>query len=344
MGLFKLNEEFVGIEVGNTAVRLVQLKRTGTGYSLVAFGSAQLPPKLAMSDSKIDMQKVANVIAQLVKSSRVNTKFVATALPASAVFSTVIKFPPMSAQELEKAVRYQAEQNLPMKIEDVRIDWQIIRENPTTHESVVMVVCAPNQKAARTIELFNMAGLDVIYLETNPIATARALVGTTDPITMVVDMGASATEISIVENGVVSHVRSIPAAGYAMTRTIMQSLGLDNVQAEQFKMKFGLSQSKLEGQVFKTIQPILSNITEEIQRSMKYYSEQFGTNVNKIIVTGGTSKMPEMVNYLKTSLNIDVVYGSPFSRVTFQPDLTETISKMGPDFGCAVGLAMRDGK
>lgn len=344
MGIFKLSEEFVGIEVGNTAVRLVQLKKVGTTYTLVSFGSAQLPPKLAQSDSKIDMQKVANVIAQLVKSSRISTKFVATALPASAVFSTVIKLPPMSPQELEKAVRYQAEQNLPLKIEDVRLDWQVIREHPTTHESVVMVVSAPNQKAMRTVELFNMAGLDVIYLETNPIATARSLVSNSDPITMVVDLGASATEISIVENGIVSHVRSIPAAGYAMTRTIMQTLGLDNAQAEQFKMKFGLSQSKLEGQVYKTLKPILANITDEIVRSMKYYSEQFGTNVNKVILTGGTSKMPDLASYLKTALNIDVVYGSPWANISFQPEVSDTLAGMAPEFGCVVGLAMRDGK
>jgi type IV pilus assembly protein PilM len=344
LGIFKLNEDFVGIEVGNTAVRLVQLKKNGNAYSLVSFGSAQLPPKLAQSDSKIDMQKVANVISQLVKSSRINTKFVATALPASAVFSTVIKLPPMSPQELEKAVRYQAEQNLPLKIEDVRLDWQVIRENPTTHEMVVMVVSAPNQKAMRSVELFNMAGLDVIFLETSPIATARALVDSSDAIAMVVDLGASATEITIVENGIVSHVRSIPAAGYAMTRTIMQTLGLDNSQAEQFKMKFGLSQSKLEGQVFKTLRPILTNITDEITRSMKFYNDQFGTTVNKVILTGGGSKMPDLASYIKQTLGVEVVYASPWSKISAQPELTDTLAKMAPEFGCAVGLAMRDGK
>jgi type IV pilus assembly protein PilM len=344
LGIFKFSDDFVGIDVGSTAVRLVQLKKVGTSNSLVSFGSAELPPKLAQSDSKIDMQKVAKVIAQLVKSSKVNTKYVATALPASDVFSTVIKLPPMTHEEMEKAVRYQAEQNLPLKIDEVRLDWQVIREHPTTHESVVMLVCAPNLKATRVVELFNMAGLDVIYLETNPIATARALANPTDPIVMIVDIGATSTELSIIENGVVSHVRSVSAAGLSMTRSIMQTLGLDIGQAEQFKQKFGLSQAKLEGQVFKTLRPVLNSITEEISRSIKYYSEQFGTNVNKIILTGGSSRMPDLVSYLKSTLGIDVVYASPWTNISYQPELNDKLAQLAPEFGCAVGLAMRDNK
>jgi len=342
LGIFGSNNDFIGIDVGSSAIRLVQLKKIGDKYSLMAFGSAQLPPNISQSDSKLDMQKVAQVIQQLLKSSKVSTKNVVTALPGSAVFSTVIKMPPMNQAELTQAVKYQAEQNIPLKVEDVRIDWQIVRKNNETGESAVMVVAAPKMKVNRTMELFTMAELDVVYLETTPIATARALANPADPLFMVVDMGGSKTELSIVENGIVSHVRTMPSAGYAMTRSVAQNLGLDAAQAEQFKLKFGLSQDKLEGQVLKSMRPILGTITDEIQRSIKFYQEQYGSNVSRIVLTGGSSRMPELASYLKSILNVEVVFGNPWSRVVFQPELTEKLNGNAAEFACAVGLAMRE--
>lgn len=342
MGIFGNNNDFIGIDVGSNAVRLVQLRKNGDKYSLVAFGSAQLPPNVSQSDSKLDMQKVAQVIQQLVRSSKVSTKNVVTALPGSSVFSTVIKMPPMSQQELSQAVKYQAEQNIPLKVEDVRIDWQIVRKNNETGESAVMVVAAPKTKVDRMMELFNMSEMDVVYLETTPIATARALSNSTDPLFMVVDIGGSKTELTIVENGVVTHVRTLPSAGYALTRSIAQNLGLDGTQAEQFKQKFGLSQDKLEGQVLKSMKPILGTVVDEIQRSMKFYQDQYGSNVGRIVLTGGSSRMPELTSYLKSLLNIEVVYGNPWSRVVFQPELTDKLNDNAAEFACAVGLAMRE--
>lgn len=342
MGIFGTGNDFIGVDVGSSAIRLVQLRKSGDKFVLVAFGSAQLPPNVSQSDSKLDMQKVAQVIQQLVRSSKVSTKNVVTALPGSSVFSTVIKMPPMSQTELASAVKYQAEQNIPLKIEDVRVDWQIVRKNSETGESAVMVVAAPKLKVERTMELFGLSALDVVYLETTPIATARALSNPTDPLFMIVDLGASKTELTIVENGVVTHVRTMPSAGYAMTRSIAQNLGLDGAQAEQFKLKFGLSQDKLEGQVLKSMRPILNTVTEEIARSIKFYQEQYGSTVGRIVLTGGSSRMPEISSYLKSILNIEIVYGNPWSKVVFQPELNEQLNQNAAEFACAVGLAMRE--
>ncbi|MEI6266824.1 MAG: type IV pilus assembly protein PilM [bacterium] len=344
MGLFFNNNDFVGIEIGNTAIRLVQLRLVGKKYTLISFGSAQLPPKIVQSDSKLDMQKVAAIIQQLVKSSKVTTKNVATALPASAVFSFIAKMPPMSHAELENAIRYQAEQNIPLKIEDVRIDWQVIRENPTTHETAVMVVSAPNKNASRLLEIFNMADMNVIFLETNSIANSRSLSNLNDPIVMIVDIGAATTEITIVENSVVSHVRSVSSGGYAFTRAISQGLGLDITQAEQFKQKFGMSQDKLEGQVYKTLKPFVGNITDEIRRSMKYYYEQFGTSVQKIVLTGGSSRMLLLAENIKNTLNVEVTFGNPWINVKAQPEVVAKLNDIAPEFATVVGLAMRDNK
>jgi type IV pilus assembly protein PilM len=342
LGILTSDNDFVGIEIGGTAVKLVQIRKSGGTYNLLAFGSAQLPSNLSQSDSKLDIQKIAQIIKQLVKSSRINTKNVFTALPGSAVFSTVIKLPPMSQAELAKAVRYQAEQNIPLKIDDVLIDWQIIRENPMTKELAVMIVAAPKVKVDRMLELFNLADMEVVYLETSPIAVARSLSSNTEPLVMIADIGFAGTELTIEENGVVSHVRSLPVGGNALTRAIAQSLGLDAAQAEQFKKKFGLAQDKLEGQVFKSMRPILNNITDEIQRSIKFYAEQYGSNVQRIILTGGSSRLPGFADYLKNLLGVEVIYGNPWNKVAYQNETAESLRQNALDFACAAGLAMRE--
>lgn len=342
MGLFSNKEEVVGIDVGSDAVRVVQLKKGFNKPVLSAFGSAQIPANLSQSDSKLDLQKVADIIKKLTKSSHISTKSVATALPGSAVFTTVVKLPPMSSSELAQAVKYQAEQNIPLKIDDVKIDWQVVRENPTTKELAVMIVAAPKTKVEKVMQLFDMAELDVTYLETSSIAIARSLSAPQDPLVMILDFGGSSTELSVVENGIVSHVRSLPVGGFALTRVLAQNLGLDQEQAEQFKRKFGLSQDKLEGQVSKTMKPIIANITDEIQRSMKYYQDQYGGTVQKLILTGGSSQLLELVSYLKSLLGIEVVYGNSWNNVSYQPGVAEKLSQCSLEFACAVGLALRE--
>jgi len=341
MKLFSDNNELVGIDIGATAVRLVKLKKKTNSYGLISFGSAQLPENISQSDSKLDLEKIAKVIKELVKSTGVGSKKIVTSLPSSVVFSTVIKMPPMNQQELAKAVKYQAEQNIPLKIDDVKIDWQVIRQNPSTKELAVMVIAAPKNKVSRTMEIFGLAELEVMYLETSSIAVARALSNPGDPLVMILDFGGLSTELTITENGVVTHVRSLPVAGFSLTRSISQGLGLDWTQAEQFKQKFGLSQDKLEGQIFKVMKPILTNLTDEISRSVKYYQEQYGGNLQKIVLTGNSARLPELVSFLKSILGIEVVYGNAWRNVNYRADITDQLNQNSLEFACAVGLAMR---
>jgi type IV pilus assembly protein PilM len=342
VGFLSKSEDIIGVDLGSNGIRVVQLRRGLNRPVLVAFGSAQIPPDLAQSDSKLDQQKIADILKKLIKSSHISVKNVATSLPGSAIFSTVVKLPPMSSSELAQAVKYQAEQNIPLKIDDVKIDWQVVRENPTTKELAVMIVAAPKTKVERVMQVFEMADLDVMYLETSSIAVARAISNPANPLIMALDFGGSSTELAIIENGIVSHVRSLPAGGYALTRVIAQNLGLDNAQAEQFKRKFGLSEDKLEGQVNKTMRPIINNITDEIQRSIKFYQEQYGGTVQKIVLTGGSSHLLELVTYLKALLGLEVVFGNAWQNISYQPNVSEQLSQCSAEFACAVGLAMRE--
>jgi type IV pilus assembly protein PilM len=342
MSLFGGSTEHFGLDIGTEAVRVVKLSGNESKFTLDAFGLAMLPPGLSQSDSKIDQQKLAKIIDELLKRSQIDTKNVIAAIPGTSVFNTTVRVPNMSQSELEKAVRFQAEQNLPVKLDEVKYDWQVIKQDPQTKELVVMIIAATKGKVMHMMDLFKYAGLNVLALETSTVGMARSLTSTAEPLAMVLDIGSTTTEIAIIEKGILMQTRSFPLGGIAMTRAVAQNLRLDQEQAELFKKKFGLSQDKLEGQVFRAIDPILKNILDEAVRSSKFYEEQFKQKVNRVILTGGVSRLGMISEYIKNYLGMEVSFGNPWTKVSFNPSYNDKLNEVAPDFATAVGLAMRD--
>lgn len=341
MTLFGGNNQHFGLDIGTDSIRLVQLSGGPEKYTLEAFGVAAIPAGASQSDSKLDLQKIAKIINDLLKNSQVDTRNVISAIPGISVFNAVVKLPPMSQSELNKAIKYQAEQNIPLKLDEVKYDWQVIRQDPQSKELTVMIIAAAKGKVGQLMELFTYAELNVVALETATVAMARSLATPTEPLVMVLDIGSTTTEIAVVENGVLTQTRSFPLAGLAMTRAISKNLGLDIGQAEQFKQKFGLSQDKLEGQVYRVIEPILKNILDEAVRSSKFYQEQFGKNINRIVLTGGSSRLPMISEYIKAYMEVEVAFGNPWTNISFKSTFNDKLNEIAPEFATAVGLAMR---
>jgi type IV pilus assembly protein PilM len=342
VSLFGGEKEHFGLDIGADSIRLVQLTGGAGHFKLVAFGSASVPQGLTQSDSKLDHQKLAKIINDLITSSQITTKNVVSAIPGTSVFNAAVKLPPMSQAELEKAIRYQAEQNIPLKLEDVKYDWQIIKQDPQSKELTVMIIAAAKTKVEQLMDLFNYANLDVLALETATVGMTRSLSTPDNPIVMILDIGSTTTEIAVVENGILNQTRSFPLAGFAMTRAVSQNLGLDMEQAEQFKQKFGLSQDKLEGQVYRVIEPLVKNILDEAIRSSKFYQEQSGQTVSRVVLTGGSSRLPMLAEYIKAYMDVEVSFGNPWAGVSYQSSFSDKLNQIAPEFATAVGLAMRD--
>jgi type IV pilus assembly protein PilM len=340
MSLLSASDHF-GLDVGTNSIRLVQLGVSGSKYVLKSFGFAPLPAGLTQSDSKLDMQKIAQTVEVLIKQTGTSTKNVVSAIPGTSTFTATIDLPPMSHAELEKSIKYQAEQNIPVKLDDVKYDYQIIKEDPQTKELRVMIIAATKTKVNQQIELMGMAKLNVLAMETSSVAMARSLNVADSPNIMILDIGATTSEIAILEKGILTQTRSFPLAGYAITRAISQQLGLDIPQAEQFKQRFGLAQDKLEGQVYKASEPIIRNILDEAIRSAKFYEEQSGSSIHRVVLTGGSSRLPLLLEFIKTYMGVEVMYGNPWSNVSYPSRMNESITKTASEFATAVGLAMR---
>lgn len=340
LDLLKENTDYFGLDIGTSAIKVVQLKKSFGKYELVSFGSTPVPEGVSQSDSDIDKKKVSEEIKKLIHSMHLVTKNVMVSLPGSAVFTTVINVPKMPLAELKKAIGYQAEQNIPLKISEVKIDWQVIGEVPAKNEIMVMIIAAPIAKTKKIMDICEESGLELSAVETNAVAAARAL-QTNEPLYMIVDIGTFMTELTVVRNGIVSLTRTIPIGGQVMTRAIAQSLGMEEEQAEQFKKKFGIEKDKMEGQLYKASKSVLNSLKEEIDRSIKYYSEQSSDNIGILKMTGGGSRTLGIQQFLAESLEVNVVYGNPWAMVVHKPDITNQLASNALEFSIAVGLAMR---
>ena len=143
MGLFVKDTEFFGLDIGSTAIRLVQLRRGSTHPALVAYGALPVPANLTASDSQMDQDKISELVKQLVRENHVSLKNVVVGLPSNKVFATVITTPKLDNSQLAKAIRYQAEQYIPMALDQVKLDWAVIDQSKDGKQLEVLLLAAP---------------------------------------------------------------------------------------------------------------------------------------------------------------------------------------------------------
>jgi type IV pilus assembly protein PilM len=343
MGILESSNDYFGLDLGTTGVRIVQLQGHAGNPALVTYGDADLPFNLALSDSPLEQDKAAGMIAQLAQDAKVTTPYVVAGIPSSQAFATVITTPRLNEHDLAGAMKLQADQYIPMPPAEAKIDWQIVGPKGE-NEMLVLLVAAPNQVVEKYLKLIEKAGLKLLALELNAIAVARSLMPPrSDLATVVLDMGALTTDITLLYDGAPQMVRSVSVGGNTFVKSVAQSLGLDDTQAAQFTQKFGLTQSKLEGQVLKAIKGALDNLTSELDKSVKFFAQQnANVKIEKLILTGSTSALPELTTYLANATGLPVEVGNPWANVSYPAVLQDKLTASRLKYAVAVGLAQRD--
>ncbi|OGG89898.1 hypothetical protein A3H03_01730 [Candidatus Kuenenbacteria bacterium RIFCSPLOWO2_12_FULL_42_13] len=207
----------------------------------------------------------------------------------------------------------------------------------------VLLTAAPKKIVERYIRIFRAAELELVSLETEAFALERALAGNDPTPIMIIDIGAVSANISISENNIPILTRSIDVGGASITKAIMTSLKVDIERAEQFKRDIGFS-AVGPGGLPDTVKSAISPIINEIKYSIDIYLAQnpAQNKIEKIILTGGSAFLPELVNYLSKLLDMKVVIGDPWDRVVYPLELKPVLSELGPRLAVAVGLAMRE--
>ncbi|OIO47753.1 MAG: hypothetical protein AUJ28_00415 [Parcubacteria group bacterium CG1_02_37_51] len=206
----------------------------------------------------------------------------------------------------------------------------------------VLITAAPKTLVSKYLEIFRNAGLNLVSLETEAFALSRSLLGDDNQLTMIVDIGSITTDICVIENRIPVLNRSIDVGGLTITKAITASLNVSQERAEQFKRDFGLVLGEAKKGIPKTIEASLSPIINEIKYVFDLYRGQSSQGIEKILLAGGSSYLPNLPDYLLNLFNIPVYIGNPWTNLNYNDDLKPMLDQIGTRMAVAVGLAMRD--
>lgn len=346
--LFQTKKDAIGVDIGSSSVKLVQLQATRSGYRLVSLGVAPLPVEAIVDNAIMDSAAVVEAVRSLVTSHKVKTKNVSTSVSGHSVIIRKISLPVMTEEELEASIQWEAEQYIPFDISEVNLDFQIVGSDPKDPTQMnVVLVAAKKEFVNDYVSVFKECGLNPTVMDVDCFAIENAYEANygigEESVVALINMGASAMNVNILKDGASVFTRDIQVGGNMFNEEIQKRLGVSTDDAE--RLKLGEASGDVDPEA---VQEILVDATEilaqEVQRSLDFFSATSSDDkAQRIYITGGVSRSPLVKEALEQRLGIPVEVLDPFQQIEishakFDP---EYVKAVGPLVSVAVGLAMR---
>ena len=343
MGIFSADKTYMGVDIGTSGIKIVELKSKGGNVVLENYGFSEEKIKDKVS-RKLNIESSARMINKICKKAGIVTKNALAALPTFSVFSSIINLSNVPDKALDSAVRWEAKKIIPLPLEEMVLDWKKIHTDDEKKKNVkILITAAPRSLVNEYIEIFKLAQINLLNLETETFSLVRSLLGNDKSTIMMVEIGSSTTDISIVRHSIPMLNRSIDIGGIKITKIISEKLNIDLEKAEQFKYDLGVnSLGSKSGVMPEVILGVISPILNEMSYAMNLFKNKNGLDVEKIILSGGSALLSGLVGFLSTELNKTVIISDPWQRVLYEPELKNVLDEVGSKMSVAVGLAMRE--
>lgn len=337
----------LGLDLGTTSFKLVELEKLHQGFSLKHIGIAANPLGTVHVDSRDQRLRLAETVKKLISEIKTKQNHVRVNLAENQAFTRIISLPLMSDAELGSAMNWEAEEHIPISLDQVQMDWSVISRSPkgaAEGKMTVLLIAAKKAAVSQIVGLIAETGLELVGIETTLTAAARALLAPDDRPTLIMHLGASSSDFAVSRAGQIRLVHSLDTAGATFTRAIARDLSLSIPQAENYKRSYGLGGKLLEGKVKNAILPVFQSIIQEAGKVVNSFeSSEKGVKVDRAVLSGGTALLPEIVSLTAQSLGLsEVQLADPF--VDFLPAENVTIPLEKPVYTVAVGLARMEGK
>lgn len=333
-----------GLDIGRSFVKVAKVKVSGKKKVLEAASSIVSSAGGIISESPVDLNKLADSIKKCVDAAKIGTAKCAVSLLESQVVTRLIELPPLTDKELSAAINWEAEQYIPLPIKDVNLQYKVVTRPETSgrDKMQVLLVAAPLRVIDKYLTVVKGAGLTAAALESESFALSRALTQPQDPVTIIVSMGALSTELVITNMGSVLFTRSVATGGINLTRAIMAEFNLPQDQAEQYKQAYGILEDKLSGKVAAVLRPILDVLVSEILKATEFaHSVLEDSQMKRLVVCGGSALLPGVIQFLAERTSMEVSFGDPWQDFE-KEGLVMKLPGQGPVFAVATGLALRN--
>lgn len=340
--------KILGVDIGTSTIKIVELEKAAERITLENYGQIQSKflygkPFRSFEKSTLSLstRDIASALVAINKEAKIRTRRVNFSLPDFSSFFTTFSLPPMSKDEMARAVRFEARQHVPLPLSEMALDWELIEGEASEQrkESLkVLLVAVPQRVVSQYQEIAALAKLELQNLEAEVLALNRALSSEEEGVIALVDIGAQSTTCSIVEKGVVKISHSFDLSGNNLTKALVEALEVDAETAERLKLKYGLSP---KGEAIPMVlQPLLDSIIMEIKKISRHYFKVAGRESKKVVLAGGTANLKGVRDYFSRKIGKRVEVANPFTKVAYPQVLEGVLKKEGPSFAIAVGVAM----
>lgn len=348
------NKCFVGVDFATSSIKVVELSYKDQHAYLENYGVVDLNwsgQGEQPSNSSYD-QKLNDALKGLIVKMNLKKKAPAyVSIPGFSGLITIIDLPDMPQEELAKAIQFEAHKYIPSSLDEIAMSWEIVEHvdaPKTLTENIgasggkrikVLLVAAPKKEIEHYDKLVFGANLEVSAIELETFSIARSLVGEDTGNFFIIDIGSRATNMILVEGGVVRVNRNIDAGGNEITTAISDSMSISRQRAEIFKRG---DKDLLNNKESSLIIPVLELIAGESKRILAAYKEKNkSVKIDGVFLSGGTARMKGIEEYFTRSLGMPVSLGNPWRRITFSPEAAPLIKELGASFSVAIGLALR---
>jgi len=359
----------IGLDIGTDHIRAAQIKPSGAGFALSNYGIVSMPLGAVVEGEIVDPAAVSGAIKELWRRHGFRSKDVAIGVSNQKVVVRLIDLPFMERAELEGAIQYQAQDYIPIPVEDAILDFQIIGDYMTPadeHMMEVLLVAAQRDMVDNAVQAVEGAGLKLAAIDVTAFALVRSLLGPSTGLfsdeeeapgeaSGIIQMSSGLTTIAVVERGVTRFTRVSALAGSTFTQAIANVLNMTFDEAEELKLRAGLPDieapapidaSTPDGQMVQVAQEALereaNKFIAEVRRSLDYYLTQTTQvrTIRRIYLTGAASQLRNLAQYLEKGLQTQVVMGDPLTQVDVSGASGELVTQDRLGCAAAIGLGM----
>ncbi len=351
--IFSIDPRPFGLDLSDLSLKAVFLERDGSIDTLSSFGSVPLPIGAVLDGEIVKEEAVIEAIRLLLEKSgpkKIPTKQVVCSLPEVKAFLRIINLPVMEASEAREAVKWEIEANIPLTLDQVYYDSQVLPRNLSGEKNKmsVLVVVVTKTVVDQFVGTLEAAGLEVVGLETESIAQARSLLAEeeSDQTTLIIDIGDRSTSFLVSIGNTPCFTSSIPLSSQMVTDAISKSMRVSFDEAESIKLTYGIGSVMKRDPLFIAVEPIMESLVTEVEKSIAFYRHdlRYSANIDTVVLCGGGSNMVGLLPYLSKRLGLPVEVGNPWVNLQLGGHLPLIEKKRSVQYSTAIGLALRNVK
>jgi len=348
MALFSKTKPLVGLDIGSSSIKAVELTKSKKGFMLTGFATETLGPDAVVDGAIMDASGVADSIKRTLTIGKFKPKSVATGVSGHSVIVKRVTLPAATPEEVEASIQFDAEQYIPFEISEVNMDYQVVGSTHTASDEPgmeVLLVVAKKDKIQNHTNVISLAGRQPEIVDIDAFALQNAFeanyTANAHETIALLNIGASLMNINITKAGMPLFIRDVSVGGNQYTDILQKELQLNFQEAEDLKL------GKVGGPEAEMVGPLLESITDmlimEVQKTFDFFRETYPSEtISRVVVSGGTSRVMGLPEKIQEIFGYPTELLNPFRAISIGPKLDAAkVTSLGPALAVAVGLALR---